>query len=122
MCSTSLSSRAESWFYVNMHFPIQRFVCRQTNAVFDTICKGCEAQCKGCAIEGEEPICLEKLDHSSATGGNGTIESLSIDSGYWRATNTSINILSCYNEKACMGGVTGGDNYCLKGYKGPCQC
>lgn len=77
--------------------------------------------CKGCAIQEKEPICLEKLDHSSAAGGNATIESLSIDRGYWRATNTSVNILACYNVKACLGGVTEGKDYCSNGYKGPCQ-
>lgn len=66
-------------------------------------------------------MCLEKLDHSSAAGGNNTIESLSIDPGYWRATNTSIYILACYNVDACVGGVTGGQDYCHIGYEGPCK-
>lgn len=66
-------------------------------------------------------MCLEELEHSTAEGGKSTIEFLLIDPGYWRATNTSINILECYNAKACLGGVTGRSGYCKTGHEGPCQ-
>lgn len=106
----------------NVHkFSVPCATSWQTDARFDTICKGCETWCGQCTIEGKEPICLEKLDHSSAAGGNATIESLSIDRGYWRATNTSVDILPCYNPGACLGGVTGVKDYCHVGYRGPCK-
>lgn len=102
-----------------MYASVPCLVFHQTAALFDTICKGCVIQCKGCSIEGREPVCLEKLDHSSAAGGTATIESLSIETGYWRATNTSLDILACYNSEACVGGLTGKKDYCRLGYEGP---
>ena len=65
-------------------------------------------------------MCLEELEHSSAAGGNATLDMLSIEPGYWRATVDSIDILACYNTRACLGGVTGEDGFCRKGYEGPC--
>lgn len=94
---------------------------RQMGTLFETVCKGCDIQCSGCSFEGKEPICLGELRHSTSAGGNTTLESLLIERGYWRATNTSMEILACYNAKACLGGLTGGKGYCSKGYKGPCE-
>lgn len=94
---------------------------RQTGALFETVCKGCDTQCSGCTVEGEEPICLEELGHSTSAGGNTSLESLLIERGYWRATNTSMDILACYNAEACLGGLTGGKDYCSEGYEGPCE-
>lgn len=88
---------------------------------FETVCQGCDTQCRGCTIEGKEPICSDALDHSSSAGVNATIEFLSIDPGYWRATNTSTDVLACYSGKACVGGVTGRKEYCHTGYEGPCK-
>lgn len=48
------------------------------------------------------------------------METLKLDPGYWRATDTSKVILSCYNEDACEGGATVTD-YCSAGYEGPCE-
>ena len=67
------------------------------------------------------PYCEVVLAHSSSNGSSTTIESLSIDPGYWRATATSENVLACYNLDACEGGVTGASNYCHKGYEGSCE-
>lgn len=47
---------------------------------------------------------------------------LTIDPEYWRATNTSVNVLGCYHGDACLGGLTGSSSYCLAGYEGPCEC
>ena len=44
-----------------------------------------------------------------------------LEAGYWRTTNTSRNVLACFNEKACLGGVTGNPGYCSDGYEGPCE-
>ena len=49
------------------------------------------------------------------------METLEIDKGYWRATNTSTLVLPCYNTEACVGGITGSPGYCDDGYDGPCE-
>lgn len=93
----------------------------QTGAHFGTVCKGCDIQCRGCTVEGKEPMCLEKLDHSTSAGGNTTLETLLIEGGYWRATKKSMAIVACFNSEACLGGLTGDQEYCGKGYEGPCE-
>ena len=93
----------------------------QTNVSLDTVCKNCGEECANCGLEGETPMCLEEIAHSSSPGGNTTVELLSIENGYWRVSNTSTKILECYNTKACKGGVTGDPEYCLEGYEGPCE-
>lgn len=111
----SFSTNAQSFLLLS------RIALCQADASFDTVCKGCEVECEQCVVEGMEPLCVEQLDHTSAAGGNTTIDLLSIDTGYWRATNTSTEILECYNTDACDGGVTGEEGYCLEGYEGPCK-
>ena len=71
------------------------YLVLQTNSLNEIVCKGCDTLCNGCEFEGGEPLCSEELDHSSAAGGNATLEFLSIESGYWRATTTSIDVLAC---------------------------
>lgn len=68
------------------------------------------------------PVCTEAYEHSDSNGINVTIEFLDIEAGYWRATNTSDEILECYNTDACLGGITGEAAFCLEGYEGPCEC
>lgn len=68
------------------------------------------------------PKCSGVMDHASSTGGNITMESLSIERGYWRATMTTTDILECHNADACLGGVTESSGYCLESYEGPCEC
>lgn len=96
-------------------------IIRQTDALFATICKGCDTQCSNCSLGGKEPRCLEELEHSSSTGGNTKLESLQIKPGYWRSTNRSLDIKACYNQQACLGGLTREDGYCREGYEGPCE-
>lgn len=67
------------------------------------------------------PVCSTELDHSTSRGGNVTLNLLEFDPGYWRATSTSKVVLACYNEDACLGGITGADGYCRQGYEGPCM-
>ena len=68
------------------------------------------------------PTCTEMMEHSTrSTGTYVTLETLLIDAGYWRATNGSIIVLACYNKGACQGGLTGSNDFCKKGYKGPCK-
>lgn len=81
--------------------------------------------CAGCTVENlwKVPISFSAvLEHSTRPSGHlATLETLSIDPGYWRATNKSTKILKCYNEDACTGGLTGSSGYCLEGYTGPCE-
>lgn len=67
------------------------------------------------------PLCSDVIPHSTSDGGLVTLETLSIDPGYWRATNSSTEVLACYNVDACVGGITGATEYCVEGYEGPCE-
>lgn len=49
-----------------------------------------------------------------------TVESLELEEGYYRVSNTSHDIMECYREAACTGGDDAGD-YCATGYTGPCK-
>ena len=68
------------------------------------------------------PVCTDAMGHAFSDGGTDTLEMLSIERGYWRATPSSEDVLACYNADACLGGVTGAAGYCLEGYEGPCKC
>eukprot|EP00903_Cladosiphon_okamuranus_P016354 g15082.t1 len=85
-------------------------------------CDGCPTWggCTNCSVRGDvrEPFCAEILDHTKSDEDTGTLETLELDPGYWRATDTSRNILSCFNEEACEGGAEVG-SYCAAGYEGP---
>lgn len=87
-------------------------------------CEGCPSWdlCTNCSVLGDvrTPACAVTLDHTSSLERTGTLETLDLDSGYWRSTDTSKNILSCFNEDACEGGMTVG-GYCATGYEGPCE-
>ncbi|CAN0563986.1 unnamed protein product, partial [Laminaria digitata] len=48
-----------------------------------------------------------------------TLETLTVDAGYWRSTTESTTILACYNTAACLGGKTGAETFCDGGYMGP---
>ena len=49
------------------------------------------------------------------------METLLIERGYWRATDSSETVLACYNGDACLGGETGTSDFCSQGYEGPCR-
>ena len=90
---------------------------------FDAICSGC-GDCSSCTVDKNETVstCSDVFEHSTSPGGsNATLMTLEIEAGYWRATNDSTKVLECYNEDACNGGLTGSDDYCSEGYKGPCE-
>ena len=86
------------------------------------VCDGCGG-CYGCAVEDANlvPVCSSQLEHTCSEGGDTTIETLEVNAGYWRATPTSPDVLACYNEDACLGGLTGSPGYCKEGYEGPCE-
>eukprot|EP00752_Nemacystus_decipiens_P008479 g7576.t1 len=88
---------------------------------FEAVCDGCDTPCDNCSF-GEpllEPTCSDVLEHSNSSGGNTTIETLSVEPGYWRATTVSPNVFECYNADACLGGLTGEAAFCREGYRGP---
>lgn len=94
-------------------------------ARYDTVCHGCPAfdECDSCTVKNVkiQPTCSVTLEHTDAEEEGTSLETLSVAKGYWRATNTSYNILSCYNPDACIGGRTGGNSYCDDGYRGACE-
>lgn len=94
----------------------------QFDGCFETACDGCQiSSCAGCSFDDPflVPLCTDVMEYSNSSGGMVTPEKLWIEPGYWRATETSTDILACYNGDACLGGVTPG--YCLNGYGGPCE-
>ena len=74
-----------------------------------------------CGTENLVPTCTAIFENAWSDGANTSIEDIHIDPGYWRATETSDIILACYNEDACLGGITGEVGYCREGYYGPCK-
>eukprot|EP00752_Nemacystus_decipiens_P009914 g8846.t1 len=84
-------------------------------------CDGCDTTCDSCSFEEPPlvPMCTDVMEHAFSDGGTDTLEMLSIERGYWRATPSSEVILACYNADACLGGMTGTSGYCLEGYEGP---
>lgn len=93
----------------------------QSGDPYETACSGCQTTCEGCSFDGLVPACSEVMEHAVSPGGLVTLEMLTIEPGYWRATESSRDILACYNEDACLGGLTGEAGYCLEGYEGPCE-
>ncbi|CAM9774589.1 unnamed protein product [Ectocarpus sp. 6 AP-2014] len=89
--------------------------------LFEAVCNGCQTTCVGCAFADPllVPTCTDLLEHSTSSDGRDTLETLSIQAGYWRATTSGTEVLACYHADACLGGVTGTSGYCLEGYEGP---
>eukprot|EP00752_Nemacystus_decipiens_P002518 g2363.t1 len=88
---------------------------------YEAVCSSCQMLCDGCFFEEPDlvPVCEGVMEHSKSSGGTVTLETLSIDPGYWRATASSKDILACHHADACLGGVSGTDDFCLEGYEGP---
>lgn len=97
------------------------FAPAQDDALLVKVCNGCGTECPGCVFDGGVPLCIDQIDNSYSSGGNVTLETLTILPGYWRATNTSPNVLACFKAAACRGGITGTPGYCDTGYEGPCE-
>ena len=91
--------------------------------LFEVVCVGCPDECDECHFDERVPICIglseAGVEHADSPGGVITVEELVIHEGYWRATETSTNVLECYNKDACLGGVKIGS--CSQGYEGPCE-
>lgn len=92
-----------------------------SQTVFDVACEACDTLCRSCTYDYEVPSCSEQLDHTMSAGGNTTLATLKIDRGYWRSSPNSTTVLGCYNEDACIGGISGEDGFCDDGYEGPCE-
>ena len=90
---------------------------------YNRVCGGCQPECRNCILGDSnlDATCSNELEHTTATGPVNTLETLSIDKGYWRATNASSDILACFNKAACLGGQTGSATFCDDGYMGPCE-
>eukprot|EP00903_Cladosiphon_okamuranus_P006392 g6257.t1 len=87
---------------------------------YEAICSGCQTTCEECFFrESLVPACVDVMTHSISPGGTVTLEALSIEPGYWRATVSTKDIAACYHAEACLGGVTESAGYCLEGYEGP---
>lgn len=87
------------------------------------ICQDCDTLCNGCNIENNTPVlrCTTMIDHAKSGTVTTTIEGVIVEPGYWRASSQSRNVLACFNANACLGGLTGDPDFCLIGYKGPCE-
>lgn len=103
-----------------------QYVCYallQTGDLYEAVCNGCEISCQNCLFD-EPPLvprCENTMEHSLSPGGTTTVDMITINRGYWRATTSSRQVLACYNTDACLGGVTATSGYCLGGYEGPCE-
>ena len=72
--------------------------------------------CEQCAtIRGNEGV--------NCTTPGATQASLPILQGFWRSGSQSMVVHQCLHSDACVGGtkVSGSDDYCADGYKGPCE-
>lgn len=93
---------------------------------FDTVCEKCSTPTNG-APDGVEmdnesgtPSC-QKLPVGTVGRSSGTtVSSLTLQEGYYRISNNSVTILTCYRQESCVGGDDS-DNYCAVGYGGPCE-
>ncbi len=52
-----------------------------------------------------------------------TMAAMPVQPGFWRSNTTSLEFHRCLHEGACVGGtdVSSSDDYCAKGYEGPCE-
>ena len=89
------------------------------------MCSRCNDQCDasvGIDIdESSVPVCVVVPVGVKTTGNSGmTLETLDLVSGFYRTSNSSKEVLECYQKEACMGGSIAG-SYCAGGYAGPCE-
>ena len=109
-------------------YPPPAFVTQgEEDEVWEVACDGCLESCKDCNFGATAfvPECISLpeagIEHASSDGGVATLEKLVINEGYWRATATSTEVLECYNNDACNGGVSGTAGFCGEGYHGACK-
>ncbi|CAM9098262.1 unnamed protein product, partial [Laminaria digitata] len=66
------------------------------------------------------PVCGDPPAGAIAEASGTTVETLSLEEGYYRTSNQSHAILKCYQPSACVGGNDTA-KYCAPGYDGPCK-
>ena len=66
------------------------------------------------------PLCAVPPMGAVAPSRGTTVASLKLLKGYFRTSNKSSNVMSCYNTDACLGGSDIAE-YCKPGYMGPCK-
>ena len=88
---------------------------------FATACESCPIDCQNCTVENPNRVqqCRSVIEHTTSSGANGALESLTLQQGFWRSSLTSKEILQCYESSACVGGT---EEYCNDGYQGPREC
>ena len=95
-----------------------------TSTRYGVVCAEClgAENCSNCTIASDKipDGCQAAPDGTVAVAG-GTVETLEVEPGRFRATNTTTNIFSCYRDTSCLGGFTGDENFCAEGYTGPCE-
>ncbi|CAM9560896.1 unnamed protein product [Ascophyllum nodosum] len=96
------------------------FLLYEKGERYPVVCLDC-SDCDSCTEKNNSsyPTCEEAYEHTTSTGGDVVLETLNISKGHWRATPTSSEILECFNEDACLGGITGSAEFCATGYEGP---
>lgn len=94
------------------------YLCRSFEFAVPVVVDAEESiECEPCAaIMGTEGV---DCDNPGAT-----LASLPVREGYWRSGKQSQVIHSCSHGDACAGAtqISGSDDYCAEGYKGPCEC
>lgn len=98
-----------------------------------TFCTSCfEEVCARCVNGGEGvpngdqvqidgiPLCAAPPSGVTALSRGTTLETLTLEKGYYRTSNLSHDVRGCYSEEACVGG-NDADTYCASGYEGPCE-
>lgn len=85
-------------------------------AVSDDVCARCEADVDVDSIS----VCIDVPSGTTAPSSGTTVSTLSLEKGYYRTSDTSLAILECYQEEACVGG-SDAEHMCASGYEGPCE-
>ena len=111
-------------------YPTQR---RSISSYQDEACTGCfDEICARCLTESEDVIqgdgihidglavCEETPPGATARSSGTTLETLVLDKGYYRTSNSSHVVLECYQTHACLGG-TAAESTCAVGFRGPCE-
>ena len=102
--------------------PIQADFC---SSCFDEVCSRCSGGRVG-TEDGEHvrvdgfPLCAAPPLGAVAPSSGTTVATLTLSKGFFRTSNESHNVLSCYHADACLGGSDAG-GYCAPGYMGPCE-
>lgn len=70
--------------------------------------------------ESTVPVCEELMAGANASSSDTVVATLDLKEGYYRTSAESQEVLECYSEDACVGGLDA-ENYCADGYEGPCK-